>query len=163
MPLRMIQLLLLWPHCNPYHVWKKYCIITPSNIDIKTIDDFCIGKIKIAQNRKYIPPTSGGMGLINLHDFIIGIQSSWIKRVYQHGADNWRFDLLQKTHGNPFLLNSTLVSRNDVHLTAFICVKSCQRIERSLKNIRAVKIIRIKCKKVYVGEKIPEVCMLGKK
>jgi hypothetical protein len=92
-------------------------IITPSIVDIKTmqktIDDFCIGKIKIAQNRKYIPPTSGGMGLINLNDFIIGLQSSWIKRVYQHGADNWRFDLLQKTYGNPFLLNSTLVSKND--------------------------------------------------
>jgi hypothetical protein len=45
-----------------------------------------------------------------------------------------------------------------VHLTAFICVKSCQRIERSLKNIRAVEIIRIKCKK-YTWEKV---CMLGK-
>jgi hypothetical protein len=92
-------------------------IITPSIADIrtlqKTIDDFCIGKIKIAQNRKYIPPASGGMGLINLNDFIISLQSSWIKRVYQHGADNWRFDLLQKTYGNPFLLNSTLVSKND--------------------------------------------------
>jgi len=93
------------------------CIITPSIADIrilqKTIDDFCTGKIKIAQNRKYIPPASGGMGLINLNDFIISLQSSWIKRVYQHGADNWRFDLLQKTYGNPFLLNTTLVSKND--------------------------------------------------
>jgi hypothetical protein len=49
-----------------------------------------------------------------------------------------------------------------VHLTAFICVKSCQRIERSLKNIRAVDIIRIKCKKYTWARKIPEVCMLGK-
>jgi hypothetical protein len=62
------------------------------------------------------------MGLINLNDFIIGIQSSWIKRVYQHGADNWRFDLLQKTHGNPFLLNSTLVSRDDHPIISNIAV-----------------------------------------
>jgi hypothetical protein len=91
-------------------------IITPSSADLKTmqksIDDFCIGKLKIAQNRKYIPPSAGGMGLIDLKDFIVGIQCSWVKRVYQHGADNWRFDLLQITHGNPFLLNTGLVTRN---------------------------------------------------
>jgi len=93
------------------------CIITPPD-DVmramqKTIDDFCIGTLKVAKNRKYEPAKLGGLGLINLKDFVTALQCSWIKRLHFHGADTWRFDLLRLCNGNPFLLNTTLVSMRE--------------------------------------------------
>jgi hypothetical protein len=45
------------------------CIIIPTDTALNRIqnliDNFCIGTIKIANNQKYLPPPSGGMGLIN--------------------------------------------------------------------------------------------------
>jgi hypothetical protein len=92
------------------------CIITPTD-DLfvqmqKTIDDFCIGTLKVAKNRKYEPPSAGGIGLVNLRDFVTALQCTWVKRVHSHGADTWRYDLIQLCSGNPFLLNTTLVKRN---------------------------------------------------
>jgi hypothetical protein len=53
----------------------------------------------------------GGMGLINLNEFVTALQCTWIKRIYIHGADTWRFDLLQLCNGNPFLIITTMVSK----------------------------------------------------
>jgi hypothetical protein len=92
------------------------CILTPppgilSRIQ-QVMDRFCTGNIRIANNRKYLPANSGGMGLINLKDFITGLQSTWVKRCHQHGADNWRNDLLTLCYGNPFILSSEMVNQN---------------------------------------------------
>jgi hypothetical protein len=76
------------------------------------MDNFCIGKIRIANNRKYLPASCGGMGLVNIKDFITGLQSMWIKRCHQHGADNWRNDLLTLCYGNPFIFCPDMVSQN---------------------------------------------------
>jgi hypothetical protein len=76
----------------------------------KIMDNFSIGKLKVANNRKYLKPSAGGLGLINLNDFISGTQCSWIKRVHQHGDDNWRHDLLAACYGNPCILNSVTFS-----------------------------------------------------
>ncbi len=47
----------------------------------------------------------------------------------------------------PLRYLSCILIPDSVHLTAFICVKSCREIERSLKKYTEREIIRIKCKK----------------
>jgi hypothetical protein len=85
------------------------CIISPSEPQLtrlqKLIDNFCVGTLKIAKTRLYLPTCEGGMGLINLKDFITALQCTWVKRVTQHWGDNWRFDLKAKCYGNPLIAN----------------------------------------------------------
>jgi hypothetical protein len=52
-----------------------------------------------------LPPSEGGLGLINLKDYIAALQCSWIKRVTQHWCDNWRYDIKEKCFGNPLLID----------------------------------------------------------
>jgi hypothetical protein len=59
--------------------------------------------LRVAKKRLYLPPNEGGVGLINLREFIISLQCSWIKRVTQHWGDNWRYDLKVKCFGNPLV------------------------------------------------------------
>jgi hypothetical protein len=92
------------------------CILTPPigilNRLQQVMDNYCTGSIRIANNRKYLPANWGGMGLINLKDFITGLQSTWVKRCHQHGADNWRNDLLTICYGNPFIFSPEMVNPN---------------------------------------------------
>jgi hypothetical protein len=92
------------------------CILTPPtgllNRLQQVMDNYCTGSIRIANNRKYLPANCGGMGLVNLKDFIIGLQSTWVKRCHQHGADNWRNDLLTICYGNPFILTPEMINPN---------------------------------------------------
>jgi len=85
------------------------CILSPRKHQVdamqKIFDAYSIGKLRVANNRKYLKPSAGGLGLINLNDFIAGVQCSWVKRIHHHGIDNWRHDILQSCYGNPFILN----------------------------------------------------------
>jgi hypothetical protein len=64
------------------------CIITPNGAQTnrlqKLLDDFCIGLARIAKKKLYLPPNSGGLGLIKISDYITSLQCSWIKRTTQH-------------------------------------------------------------------------------
>ncbi len=96
----------------------------------KTIDDFCIGTLKVAKNRKYEPPSAGGLGLINLREFVTALQCMWVKRVHSHGVDTWRYDLIQLCSGNPFLLNTTLAKRN-MNPIIFNIAQSFERLSKT--------------------------------
>jgi hypothetical protein len=69
------------------------------------------------------------MGLINLNEFVTALQCTWIKRIHFHGADTWRFDLLQLCNGNPFILNTTLVSKRE-HPIIFNIAKSFEAFSK---------------------------------
>ncbi len=45
------------------------------------------------------------------NDYITGLQCTWVKRCHQHGADNWRNDILRLCYGNPFILNTNIVNK----------------------------------------------------
>jgi hypothetical protein len=85
------------------------CIISPSEPQItrmqNLMDNFCLGSMRIAKKRLYLPSCEGGLGLINLKNFITALQCTWVKRVTQHWGDNWRFDLKAKCYGNPLIAN----------------------------------------------------------
>jgi Reverse transcriptase (RNA-dependent DNA polymerase) len=76
------------------------------------IEKFVKGTLNISKERLYLPVAKGGVGLINLEDFLIAQQVMWVKRTLSACCDNWRSDLWELTHGNPLILSPTLVNRN---------------------------------------------------
>jgi hypothetical protein len=85
-------------------------IITPSEGQLRlmqeTLDRYCLGTMNTAKKKRYIPVTEGGLGLINVKDYIISLQCAWVKRVTQHWGDMWRYDLKKKCYGNPLIADS---------------------------------------------------------
>ncbi len=101
------------------------CIITPSDQQLRRLqemlDNFCLGSLRIAKKRLYLPACEGGLGLINLRDFVISLQCSWIKRVTQHWGDNWRYDVKAKCFGNPLIAGADTFSVRDNPILSNIC------------------------------------------
>jgi hypothetical protein len=93
------------------------CIITPTEAQFKALqkelDDFCLGTLRIAKKKLYLPVSEGGLGLIYLKDYVASLQCSWIKRVTQHWCDNWRYDIMKKCYGNPCLIDGNTFNRTD--------------------------------------------------
>ena len=89
--------------------------ITPTNNQAKRIqelmDNFCLNGLRIARKKLYLPPALGGLGLINVKNYIKALQCSWVKRTTQHWCDNWRFDLKKACYGNPLLANTGTFNR----------------------------------------------------
>ncbi len=67
------------------------CIITPRPDQMAAmqniIDRFVTGSIVIAEDRLYSKPKNGGLGLIDLKNYITALQCSWIKRCRQQIND----------------------------------------------------------------------------
>jgi len=100
-------------------------ILTPSNQQINRLqqlmDDFCLGTLRVARKKLYIPPSEGGLGLICLKEYITSIQCAWIKRVTQHWGDNWRYDLKLACYGNPLIADRNTFDRNAHPILYNIC------------------------------------------
>jgi hypothetical protein len=64
------------------------------------IDSFVMGTLIVSKDRHYIPPSEGGLGLINLKNFLTGLQASWVKKATQCSRDNWRIDIKSLSGGN---------------------------------------------------------------
>jgi hypothetical protein len=66
----------------------------------KTINNFCLGGLRVAAARLYADPAKGGLGLINIRDSLMAQHVIWIKRAFISTRDNWRWDLWNLGHGN---------------------------------------------------------------
>jgi len=66
----------------------------------KSIDDFIIGDDKIARNRLYLPPDSGGLGCFKIDEFLTSQQCVWTVKAHRSKRDNWRVNLRSLAHGN---------------------------------------------------------------
>ena len=114
------------------------CFLTPSPQQVAKmqtlIDCFCLGKLSIAKDKLYMPPSEGGVGLININDFLIAQHAMWFKRAYISSRDNWRYDLCGLGYGNPFT-----VSNDDFSETSFPIlhglVKSFSTFRESFSNL----------------------------
>jgi hypothetical protein len=101
------------------------CFITPDNNQSKRLQDlmdgFCLGSLRVAKKKRYLPPSLGGLGLINAKNFISALQCSWIKRTTQHWCENWRFDIKAACYGNPLIANSDTFNRAEHPVLFNIC------------------------------------------
>ena len=80
------------------------CIISPTNeqrtVLQNMIDNYVTRGIVIAKDRLYIPPRDGGLGLIDLEQYITALQCSWIRRCYTVLNDSWRWRLAENCNFN---------------------------------------------------------------
>jgi hypothetical protein len=71
------------------------CIVTPTLDQLRTmqslIDGYVTRGIVIANDRLYRRPNEGGLGLIDLAQYITALQCRWIKRCYTSVNDPWRW------------------------------------------------------------------------
>jgi hypothetical protein len=79
-------------------------ILTPPDFIITRLNDsmekFVAGGLNIGKSKLYSPIKEGGVGMLNLADFIAALQCSWIKRCHGKIIDNWRFQLFKTSNGN---------------------------------------------------------------
>jgi hypothetical protein len=95
---------LLIPQINYY----LGCFLTPGRDIIDglqaMLDEFAIGNLTCAVNRRYLPPEKGGLGLIHLGTFLMAQKCSWIKRAHSNTIDNWRLSLKSISPANDISL-----------------------------------------------------------
>jgi hypothetical protein len=88
------------------------CIITPSYQQLKTlqdmIDSYVTQDTVIARDRLYIKPKEGGLGLINLSDYVTALQCSWVKRCAAKINDSWRWRLASACNFNLDMLRKRM-------------------------------------------------------
>ena len=92
------------------------CIITPSqehlNIMASLTEKFVVGKLNIAKSRFYLPTNLGGLGLINIDEFLRSQQVTWIKKASTSTRDNWRVDLTNLFGGNCLISHPDKICMN---------------------------------------------------
>jgi hypothetical protein len=86
------------------------CFLMPKNNTLaaiqKSLDDFALGKLRVARNRICIPPDSGGLGLFKLDEFLASQQCTWVLKADKSRRDNWRCDLFSSAFGNCLSLSA---------------------------------------------------------
>jgi hypothetical protein len=80
---------------------------TPQQLELiqTIINNFVKGNLRIAKNNIVTSLEKGGIGMIDVQEFLIGLQCSWFKRCYNSTIDSWRTDLNVLTQGNVLTAN----------------------------------------------------------
>ena len=109
------------------------CIITPKPETLKNlktqINNFIIGRLNIAKDRVCRPTELGGLGMIDLDEFITAQQISWFKRAHTSTRDNWRVDLKRIGHGNVLIIGKIDILAERFPIFIFLC----ESLEKFLK------------------------------
>ena len=79
-----------------------------------------MGRLNIAKDRIFRPTYLGGLGMIDLEDFIIAQQVVWVKRTAISLRDNWRVDMKRLSNGNVLTLCGGDFSHEKFPIFAFL-------------------------------------------
>jgi hypothetical protein len=60
-------------------------------------EKFVLGSEKISKTKLYIPPKFGGIGLINIGDFLTALKCTWLKKALLSTDDNWKITIRSVT------------------------------------------------------------------
>jgi hypothetical protein len=70
-------------------------------VEIQSVlDKFCMGRTQCAKNKVYLPPDKGGLGLINIQEFLTAQQAGWVIKAARNIKDNWSVDMRHLCNGN---------------------------------------------------------------
>jgi hypothetical protein len=142
-------------------------ICSPQPTMLNRIQDlmssFVVGNLKVAKEKLYREPDEGGLNLININNFLIGLQSVWVKRAHLSSRDNWRVDLRNITYGNPYILGPQLmppgsckllgnISTSFEKFTKAFYLQERNYVEAYIVNNNAIK--RGENTNLLIGEKI---------
>jgi exonuclease III len=100
-------------------------MVAPNNVQLEAFEtiiyNFVKGSLNVAKDRITLSISDGGLGMINVRDYISGLQVSWFKKIRDGIMDNWRRDIRALTFNNPMLAGSkTFVNMGSPTLTG-IC------------------------------------------
>ena len=99
-------------------------IITPTDESLRSlremIDKFIIGRLKIAKDRICRPQSLGGLGMIDIAEFIVAQQVTWFKRAHISTRDNWRCDLKKLGNGNVLTVGRADIIENKFPIFKFL-------------------------------------------
>jgi hypothetical protein len=89
-----------------------------------------MGGFNIKKDDLYLSVKKGGLGMIDLEEFLCGLQCSWIKKCIDNTIDVWRYDLNKDTKDNPIIFSqfSNLAAETSFYLNlglAWESVKVC--------------------------------------
>jgi hypothetical protein len=92
-------------------------IIQPTELQLQemqeTINKFISGPMRIGLQNVSLNIAKGGLGMINIKEFIISLQCSWVKRAQSSQIDNWRTSLA-KISGNNVLTTTPIgIDKNE--------------------------------------------------
>jgi exonuclease III len=80
------------------------CVFEPDPDQIKTmqriINNFVRGSLNISDDRMFLDPSQGGLGVINLNSFLTAQKATWLIRAKKAPIDNWRYDLFRFAPNN---------------------------------------------------------------
>jgi hypothetical protein len=54
------------------------------------IEEFIKGRLGLAKDKMYISPKYGGIGMIDLDDFLVSIKCGWLKRIHNGVNDTYK-------------------------------------------------------------------------
>ena len=77
---------------------------------MEEIENFVVGNLKIAKNRLFLEKKDGGLGLIDIENYIGSQACSWVRRAYFLN-DSWKRDLFFLSDGNVFNLRQSKVDK----------------------------------------------------
>ena len=80
---------------------NENCVTEWSNL----IENYVLGPLNIAKNRRYLCRTEGGLGLFDIKLYLSGQKCNWVKRA-KNLDDNWKQRLYSKSLGDVFNLRS---------------------------------------------------------
>jgi hypothetical protein len=83
----------------------------------KIINNFILGKIRAGKGLICMPAESGGIGFINLQEFICSLQCSWIKRAFRSSIDTWRFTLNRITGSDVTVISPDMIDKDTNPIT----------------------------------------------
>jgi hypothetical protein len=63
----------------------------------KLLEKFVLGSETFSKNRLYLPVTKGGLGLVNIRNFVVAVQCSWIKKAILSTNDTWKLEIKNST------------------------------------------------------------------
>ena len=78
----------------------------------KQIEKFIVGNLNVARERIYKSTELGGLGMIDIEEFLVAQQVSWFKRANQSTRVNWRVDLKNIGNGNVLTVGKGDFSEN---------------------------------------------------
>jgi exonuclease III len=91
------------------------CILNPSPQQLKdiisTVEKFIAGKLNIARDRFYTSTSEGGLGMINIPDFLTAQQAIWVKHTHISTRDCWRYDLMAVGGGNCLTISAAEINQ----------------------------------------------------
>jgi hypothetical protein len=80
------------------------CIISPTAEQLEMLQNLIDGYVTrgmvISKDRLYSQPKQGGLGLIDLNQYIMALQCSWIRRCYTVLNDSWRWRIAEAFNFN---------------------------------------------------------------